>query len=182
MDYFTSDLHIGHDRDFIYKSRGFDSIKDHDSAILTNWNNIVAPSDTVYILGDLCMHSDNKEWDRIYKKLNGHKKFIIGNHDTDNKIKMYIEDYNMDNLGLAAIFKYSKRITFYLSHYPTLVANKDDKRFFWNLSGHTHSRNKFQFGENCVYNVAMDAHMCTPVSIEQIIIDIRNYKQKEMSE
>lgn len=55
MDYFTSDLHIGHDKDFLYKPRGFDSIEQHDTAIVKRWNDIVTPDDTVYILGDLCM-------------------------------------------------------------------------------------------------------------------------------
>lgn len=36
MIYFTSDLHFGHDKDFIYKSRGFNSIGDHDNTIIEN--------------------------------------------------------------------------------------------------------------------------------------------------
>ena len=41
MDYFTSDLHIGHDKDFIWKARGFNSIEEHDTQILKNWNSII---------------------------------------------------------------------------------------------------------------------------------------------
>ena len=28
MIYFTSDLHLGHDREFIYKDRGYDNIRE----------------------------------------------------------------------------------------------------------------------------------------------------------
>lgn len=176
MDYFTSDLHIGHDKPFIWQARGFNSIEEHDTQILLRWNATVSPEDTVYILGDLCLGGNEPEWNRIYKVLNGHKKFIHGNHDTLAKIERYINEYNMEDLGLATIYKYNKRKTFYLSHYPTLVGNHENDKFFWNLSGHTHSTNPFENGLGCVYNVAMDAHNCTPISIEQIIKDIEKYK------
>lgn len=177
MDYFTSDLHIGHDKDFLYEPRGFDSIEEHDTAILKRWNSIVTPDDTVYILGDLCMNGNEYEWDRVYKNLNGHIKFLRGNHDTDNKIKRYIEEYDMEDLGLSVWYRYSKRRNFLLSHYPTIVSNYEDPKFVWNLSGHYHTQDKFLYGWGCVYNVSIDAHG-GPVSIEQIIKDIEKYRQK----
>lgn len=179
MDYFTSDLHIGHDKDFIWGARGFSSMEEHDTEILKRWNSVVWPEDTVYILGDLCMGGNEPEWNRIYKVLNGHKIFVHGNHDTIAKIDRYINEYNMQDLGLSAFYRVSKKRNFYLSHYPTLVGNHEEEKFFWNLSGHTHSTDPFQYGWGCVYNVAVDAHNCTPVSIEQIIKDIEKYCQKE---
>ena len=178
MDFFTSDLHIGHDKDFIWGARGFNSVEEHDTQILLRWNAAVSPEDNVYILGDLCMGGNEKEWNRIYKNLNGNKFLIIGNHDTINKIIKYELEYNIKNLGYASIYRYSKKKAFYLSHYPTLVSNYEDKKFLWNLSGHTHSFDTLEYGEKCVYNVAMDAHNCTPVSIEQIIKDIEKYRLK----
>lgn len=177
MDFFTSDLHIGHDKDFIWKARGFSSIEEHDTQILKNWNSIVTIEDTVYILGDLCMGGNEKEWNRIYKNLTGNKIVITGNHDTINKIARYELEYNMTCCGLATIYRYSKKRKFYLSHYPTLVNNYENNKFFWCLSGHTHSTNCFENGKGCVYNVAVDAHNCTPVSIEKIIKDIEHFKE-----
>lgn len=174
MDWFTSDLHIGHDKDFIWGSRGFGSIEEHDTQILLRWNAVVAPEDTVYILGDLCMGGNEYEWNRIYKALNGEKKFIIGNHDTTNKIDKYIFDYDMVCISHAAPYRYSKKYRFYLSHYPTYTANYEDKKMpLINLHGHTHQKNKFFNNNPYMYNVAVDAHNCTPVSIEQIIKDIK---------
>ena len=84
--YFTSDLHIGHDKDFIWRPRGFSSVEEHDTEILKRWNSIVTPEDTVYILGDLCMSGNEKEWNRVYKVKKKKKIVIWGNHDTNNKL------------------------------------------------------------------------------------------------
>jgi len=174
MIYLTSDLHIGHDKEFIWKARGFNSIEEHDTAILLHCNEIIGPEDELYILGDLAMSGDEKEWNRIYNQLvcqNVH--YIQGNHDTNYKMDLY-DGYGFNFHGYADMIKYQKK-AFYLSHYPTMVGNKEDKKFLWNLSGHTHSKNKFEYGQYHIYNVAVDAHNCYPVSIEDIIKDIQNY-------
>ena len=67
----TSDLHIGHNKPFLYEKRGFSSIEEHDTEVLRRWNSLVSYDDTVYILGDLCMGGNEKEWNRIYHNLNG---------------------------------------------------------------------------------------------------------------
>ena len=126
------------------------------------------------------MSSNEKEWNRIYKQLNGHKYFIVGNHDTTNKIKLYEQDYGIVNLGYANIYKY-KKYHFYLSHYPTYTANFDDnkKQPLINLFGHTHQSNNFFDNNPYMYHVGVDSHFFTPVSIDNIIEDIK--KQKESS-
>lgn len=179
MIYFTSDWHIGHDKDFIFKARGFNSIEEHNTAILLHCNEIVGPEDELYILGDLAMGGDEKEWNRVYNQLvcqNIH--YIQGNHDTDRKMDLY-DGYGFNFHGYADMIKYQKK-AFYLSHYPTMVGNKGDKKFLWNLSGHTHSKNKFEYGQYRIYNVAVDAHNCYPVSIENIIKDINKYANVQM--
>ena len=177
MIWFTSDLHIGHDKEFIWKARGFNSIEEHDNDILKNWNAAVDYEDTVYILGDLCLGGDEKEWDNILCNLHGNKYFILGNHDTASKVGRYESKYHIYNLGYANMYHYSKKKNFYLSHYPTIVSNIGKDKFLWSLSGHTHDKNPFQYGEHNVYNVALDAHNNTPVSIETIIKEIERYKR-----
>ena len=51
--YFTSDLHFGHNRDFIFGPRGFTNVQDHDETIIKTWNALVQPDDNVYILGTM---------------------------------------------------------------------------------------------------------------------------------
>ena len=66
----------------------------------------------------------------------------------------------------------------YLSHYPTLTANFDEKHFSQhviNLHGHTHQQTNFLQPDNpFMYHVGMDSHNCTPVHIDEVLTDIRN--------
>ena len=59
----------------------------------------------------------------------------------------------------------------------TLTSNLDGgcslKQRILNLFGHTHSKEKFYQDNPTMYNVALDAHNNTPVSIDQIIEDIK---------
>ena len=174
--YFTSDLHLGHDKEFIYKDRGFNSIEEHDAAIIERWNDVITSEDDVYILGDLMMNDQDKGVENLCK-LKGRIHFITGNHDTNTKIRKYVNDCHFIQEGYSNVFKYGK-YHFYLSHYPTLTAYFDDKssikNHIINLHGHTHSLAKFEFIDNpFVYNVALDSHDFLPVSIDQVIEDIK---------
>ena len=171
MLFFTSDWHIGHDKDFIYAARGFSSIQEHDTAILNNCNEIVKPEDELWILGDLALGGDDEEWDRIYTKINCRNvHFLQGNHDTDRRMNMYEGAYGFIYEGIAALYRISRKKTIYISHYPTITDNTDD-RIIWNVSGHTHSKELF-YDNHLIYNVALDAHNNYPVSIKQIYKDI----------
>lgn len=176
MDWFTSDLHFGHNKEFLYKPRGFGSIKEHDDAILRNINLCVGSYDTLYILGDVMLNDNDHGLDYL-SKLNGHKKIIIGNHDTDNRIKLYKEVDDVEVLGYSFLIK-SCNYRFLISHYPTICNNMDnDKKLkdrVINLFGHTHSSELF-YGRNIfMYNVALDAHNNYPISTESIIGSIKN--------
>ena len=51
--WFISDLHLNHNKDFVYKPRGFDNVIDMNMAIIERWNNTVELDDDIYCLGDL---------------------------------------------------------------------------------------------------------------------------------
>lgn len=76
MIYLTSDLHFGHNKDFLYKPRGFDSIQQHDEQIIKNWNEIITDEDEIYILGDL-MLNDNEYGLKCLKQLKGKIHVIL---------------------------------------------------------------------------------------------------------
>ena len=171
--YFTSDLHFCHNRGFIYEPRGFNNIEEMNNTIVENWNNIVTNEDKVFILGDLILN-DNEKGLKLLNKLNGHKFVILGNHDTPTRAKLY--DGPTTVLGFADRIDYNE-YHFYISHYPTLTSNLDGgrslKQRILNLFGHTHSKEKFYQDNPTMYNVALDAHNNIPVSIDQIIEDIK---------
>ena len=179
----TSDLHLGHNKEFIYKPRGFNSIEEHDRAIIENWNNLVSLDDTVYLLGD-CMLGDNAAGCRKLNQLAGKRIYILpGNHDTGTRIQMYANIRpQILILDLAYIVKYDG-YTFYLSHYPTLTSNYDDnkplRRKVISLCGHSHTQDKFSdMNKGLIYHVELDAHNMKPILLDDIIEDIKNI-QKE---
>ena len=177
--WFTSDLHFCHDREFLYKPRGFDNVEEMNNAIVERWNNVVETNDFVFVLGDL-MLCDNEKAIEFVKTLNGTLVVILGNHDTDNRVKLY---KGVDNIVAV---EYAMRLrlngyNFFLTHYPCLTGSLEHdtpKNTTINLFGHTHSKNLFYEDRPYMYNVALDAHNCTPVSLGNIINDIENEYSK----
>jgi calcineurin-like phosphoesterase family protein len=176
--FLSSDLHFFHDRDFIYKSRNFSSVDEMNKKIVENWNSLVQENDTVYILGDCVL--GGKDFDSnlgldLLRSLNGQKYLAIGNHDTDNKIKLYKENNIFQDIQFGYRLRY-KKISYLLTHYPTICGNGESASRVWNLHGHTHSKDIIS-GIACCYNVALDAHNCFPVPIETINQDIKNFRR-----
>ena len=167
----TSDLHFGHDREFLWGPRGFESSQEHDEMVIRNWNSIVRPEDTVYVLGDL-MLGDNDYGKCCVERLNGHIKLIRGNHDSNKRWnEVYSTIPNIELVGWADVINYRK-YNFYLSHFPTLTGNLEKEslhQMTLNLHGHTHSKDKFYEDRPYMYNVALDANNNTPVLLDDII-------------
>lgn len=175
MIYFTSDFHFAHKKPFLFEPRGFSNVDDMNRTIIENYNSIIKDDDQVFILGD-CILSDDDEGMRCLIKLKGEKYLAFGNHDTDSRL----EKYDFANIFYGIDYGYRMRydkFSFWCQHYPAKMGNYKDKHPTWCLSGHTHSKDKFQYGDDCIYNVAMDAHNCFPVSIEQIVKDIKEYRK-----
>lgn len=173
----SSDLHLGHDREFLYKPRGFSCIEEHNQYVVSAWNQVISPEDTVYILGDL-MLNDNARGMYWLAQFNGNLKLIRGNHDSEARWELYQTLPNIELIGWATMLKY-KKYSFYLSHYPTLTANQDLekplKAKVINLCGHAHTQNKWvDWDKGLIYHCELDAHYNHPVLLDNIIKDIKN--------
>lgn len=177
--WFSSDLHFGHDREFVWAVRGFKSVNEMNSAIVSNWDSIVQPEDTVYLLGDI-MLGDNEIGMNWLKQLTGNIKIILGNHDTNKRIAFYKEN-GYEILGYGMPLKISNQ-RFFLSHYPTMTSNLEKssnlKEHVINLYGHTHQKTNFYNGMPFMYHVGVDSHNCTPINLETIIEDIKKEAEK----
>ena len=185
----TSDLHIGHNKEFLYKGRDFYNIEEHDMTLVRNWNELVSMEDTVYILGDVMLKNNLQDTDFSYgisilKKLNGKLIIIRGNHDTKGKIERYRECENVIEAGAAALYLDYPEIGsyhFYLTHYPTLISHKRLKHMktaLINIYGHTHQQEHFYNGHPYMYCVCMDAHDMKPVLLDDIIEEIKMKKSE----
>lgn len=168
----TSDWHFCHDREFIWKARGFASVEDMNEHIINAHNAVVKPDEDVYVLGDL-MLGDSAKGIECIKRMNGKLHIVRGNHDTDNRWKMYSELPNVVEQSNAIIFKYEKH-HFYMSHYPTITSNNDyDKSIAQrtlNLCGHAHTFDPWSdIDKGYIYHCEMEAHKCEPILLDDIL-------------
>ena len=159
--FFTSDLHIGHQKVSI--ERGFNSVEEHDNFIISNWNKAINPTDTIYILGDIVFYP-SINMDKI-SKLNGIKNLIMGNHD--DKTNKYISLFNKV-LGCHEYKRDDKR--FILTHFPVSIESVRP-RYDYNLHGHIH------INDNVVpkpvskyhFNLNLELHDYRPVDYRSML-------------
>jgi calcineurin-like phosphoesterase family protein len=166
------------------------SVEEMNEALVANWNRVVAPSDTVFHLGDVVMGKVAESL-RIIERLNGHKVLVPGNHDrvhshnrkgveaarvlytdagfeiADEQVQHTIHDEvtGTDTRVLLCHFPYAGDHTEH-ERYPQ---HRPVYRGQWLLHGHIH-QNGFVDRARKSINVGVDvpAWDFTPVSEQQI--------------
>ena len=179
----TSDLHFNHDKDFIWKARGFNSVEEHDEAIIEYWNSIVECGDLVIVCGDMIVGKDTDRSIALIKRLKGHIELTRGNHDTDAKCKRLAEECGI-KIRDSKVIKHGKW-SFHIGHWPQIIGHYKDNRDMPKriaIHGHTHSKDEFEWMKFQSYNVAMDAHGCKLVNIDDVKERIRYYHANKLWE
>lgn len=178
--WFSSDYHFNHDRAFVYAPRGFNSVEEMNEAIIEKHNSVVGPDDDVYVLGDLMLGSNEAGLDCL-DRLNGKLHIVLGNHDGNAREMNYrYLTKNVVEVAPAIRLKYGK-YHFFLTHFPCMTGSLEHEsltKTTCNIHGHTHSRQKFYNDIPFMYNVAVDAHDCYPVEIEDVIADMEAEVEK----
>ena len=97
MNFFTSDLHFGHENVIPLCNRPFSSAEEMDEFLIEKWNKSVHRNDNVYLLGDVIFRS-TKSPEYYLDRLKGEKHLIIGNHDKDwmkkTDVAKYLKAFN----------------------------------------------------------------------------------------
>lgn len=182
MIWFTSDCHFCHEKSFLWEPRGFNDQYEMNREIIKNWNEQVQADDDVYLLGDV-MLNDNVEGLKCLKALKGRIHIVLGNHDSNARATLYKSCYNVVEVERAIPLE-AEGYKFYLTHYPTITSNFDEKkpleRRVINICGHSHTKDKFQdMNKGLIYHVEFDAHNNAPVSIDTVISDIKKYIERK---
>lgn len=113
--WFISDLHFNHKSVIHFGKRPYRDVKDMNRALIKNWNSVVSPRDTVYVVGDVFYGKTSpEEARRIITSLNGKKILISGNHDPDPGFMIRA---GFDQVAEEIRLKY-KSIRLRLCHYP----------------------------------------------------------------
>lgn len=147
-----------------------------DKAMIENWNSVVGKDDDIYHLGDLALCAPGYLIN-ILSQLNGNIYFIRGNHDKSalNVFKKHphvfewVKDYYYLKVIDKEISGGSQRL--FLIHYPMLTWNGSHKGS-WNLLGHIHNNSINKILKPTQVNVGVDMHDFTPMSYEEVKIQI----------
>ena len=135
MNYYISDLHLGHANVIKFDGRPFENLEEMHNTIISNWNNRVTDEDTVYILGDFCWGTES-EWPHYLKQLNGKKVLIQGNHDIKNPSKQ-TKKYFLDIKPIKEVKDEGRRVI--LCHYPMPMYRGAYNKDMYMLYGHVHN-------------------------------------------
>lgn len=79
MIFLCSDWHFSHDKEFVWKDRGFNSVGEMNTEIVKRHNLIVTDDDDVYVLGDLCLGMDYDANKVLIESLKGKIHIVLGN-------------------------------------------------------------------------------------------------------
>lgn len=151
--WFTSDLHLNHVREFVWQTRGFASPEEHREAVIAKINEVVAPTDVLFNLGDMFLNSKEDAVEDVLGRIKCQTiYYIFGNHENPlqrihrsrclgllggEEGEVYPLRYkNLVFLGNYAQIYVGKQ-PIVMSHY-SLYSWNDMKFGGWNLFGHSH--------------------------------------------
>ncbi len=158
--FLSSDYHLGETRMEILQ-RPFSGPVENAEVMVANHNQLVKPTDLVYMIGDvICKDADPEIWLPWIDKFNGIKILFRGNHErklTDQQLSKYFKMIIPEGEGMYCTFS---GIDCYLTHYPT--SGVKDRL---NIVGHIHGAWKVQLN---ALNVGVDANHFRPVASSRI--------------
>jgi len=166
--YITSDIHFYHDNilKFCSQTRPYANVDEMNERIVKNWNDLISPIDTVYILGDIAFANAEKSA-RIMNRCHGRKILIEGNHDIKllrnpifrncfDEIHTYLEIGHSDH-----------RLV--LFHYPIW---EWDNMYRGSIHFHGHCHGRPTGIDGRIMDVSMDRNDCTPYLLDDVVLQM----------
>lgn len=164
----TSDTHFGHANILTFTGTdgrlirpGFASVEEMNETLIDRWNAVVQPSDHIYHLGDVAMKISATQMIAIGKRLNGHKRLVLGNHDRFN-MQAYREAGFQDIYGMRRLFDV------WLTHAPLHPGSIG--KALGNVHGHIHEKPS---PAGPYLNVSVERMNYTPVPLEWAIARLK---------
>ena len=160
MDYFIADTHFGDSNIIAYENRPFADCAEMEEELIKRWNNVVAPEDTVYLLGDFSA-LNMEENKKILTKLNGRKILIMGNHDDRFTPDQWREQ------GFAECSEWPILYAgFYLLSHEPLYVNTNMP--YANVFGHVHNNPIYRDSSPQSICVSAERIDYTPISADEM--------------
>ena len=133
--FFTSDTHFNHANIIRFCSRPFETVEEMNEQLSLRWNEVVAPDDTVFHLGDFAL-GGSAVWTKVLDRLNGKIHLIMGNHDLKNLSQGFMGRF--EEVTMQRYIQVGK-VSLYLNHHPFLCFEGGQRDNCWQLFGHVHT-------------------------------------------
>jgi calcineurin-like phosphoesterase family protein len=156
--HFSADHHFSHDAIIRMCNRPFASVEEMDAHMIARWNEVVAPGDNVWYVGDFAHRCELRRKRAIFSQLNGSLHLVPGNHDDKDTLSLawasigQIREITVDGQRLV------------LCHYAMRVW-PGVHRGSWHLYGH--SPGTLPGNARCC-DVGVDVWQFQPVSLPTI--------------
>jgi calcineurin-like phosphoesterase family protein len=150
----TGCLHLNHNKEFIYKDRGYNSAAEHTDSVIDKINETCNKDDVLLVLGDFCLNTLTiDDFISLTKRIHPSIWMLRGNHNSPWE-KGYLEHslatfgYEVLNWRCGALnfrymgdyleFNWNKKDVVCF-HYPIQVFN-NSKRDWWHIHSHNHGK------------------------------------------
>ena len=164
-DFFIADTHFGGENIRRYENRPFENAAEMDEKLIENWNRVVTPEDTVYVLGDFSDYADTKKEAEILVKLNGTKILVMGNHDAHRTPQEWRKIGFAECYPMPVIYKNF----FMLSHEPLYI---NSNMPYANFYGHVHANPSYKDASKQSVCVSVERIEYTPVEFEKLKVQM----------
>lgn len=158
-----SDTHFNHENIIGYSNRPFKDVDHMNEHMIEKWNSVVKPGDKIYHLGDVYM-GDGDRMAKIFPRLNGKKRLILGNHDD---LKRPMGPIKLGEVFQKIyLFRCFKEFGLMLTHVPvheSSIVRAGEGAI--NVHGHIHEKASPKGPYKCVCVEQIDY---TPVNIEDL--------------
>ncbi len=114
--FFTADTHFGDTHILRQRGRVFASIEEHDATLVANWNAAVGPDDEVWHVGDFAAHAERAHCAAIFARLNGVKRLVRGNHDSNRVLDLPWADPPVESARVT-LREEGREWRLFLAHY-----------------------------------------------------------------
>ncbi len=114
--FFTADTHFGDAHILRQRGRRFASLAEHDETLVANWNAVVGPEDEVWHVGDFAAHAERAYCATIFARLNGIKRLVRGNHDSNRVLDLPWADPPVESARIT-LREEGREWRLYLAHY-----------------------------------------------------------------
>ena len=172
MNYYTSDLHLGHTKLIECGFRKFTTLEQVDKFIIDMINYRCNKNDNLYILGDLSMSHKYEEIKETLSQINCNIFVIQGNHDSPKILNKLKEENIICNWWAFKTIEDKdciidgKPLVVALHHHP-VVDYHSSRRADCCFHGHSHGLNRRTFPD--LHDVGVDCNRFVPLRACEVL-------------